>query len=53
MQVLFLNINKDAEHDRLMAFVQAVRQHMQTKGVLQSQHISISYLACHACLMQS
>ena len=35
MQVLFLNINKDAGHDRLMAFVQAVRQHMQTEGLLQ------------------
>lgn len=33
MQVLFLDIKKDAQHERLMAFVQAVRQHMQAAGV--------------------
>ncbi|KAL0038185.1 hypothetical protein WJX79_006978 [Trebouxia sp. C0005] len=32
-QVLFLDIKKDAQHERLMAFVQAVRQHMQAAGV--------------------
>lgn len=32
-QVLFLDIKKDAQHERLMAFVQAARQHLQTAGV--------------------
>jgi len=33
MQVLFLDVKKDAQHERLMAFVQAARQHLQTAGV--------------------
>ena len=33
VQVLFLDIRKDAQHERLLAFVQAARQHLQTAGV--------------------
>lgn len=33
MQVLFLDIKKDAQHERLLAFVQAVRQHLQSAGI--------------------
>lgn len=34
LQVLFLDVRKDAEHDRLLAFAQLVRQHMQQAGKL-------------------
>ncbi len=36
MQVLFLDVKKDAQHERLMAFVQAAQQHLQTAGVSSS-----------------
>lgn len=36
MQVLFLDIKKDAQHEQLMAFGQAAWQHLQTAGVSSS-----------------
>ncbi len=36
MQVLFLDIKKDVQHKRLLAIVQAARQHLQTAGVSSS-----------------
>ena len=33
-QVLYLDIAKDAEHERLLAFAKAVRDYMQQAGVL-------------------
>ncbi|KAL0044495.1 hypothetical protein WJX82_009602 [Trebouxia sp. C0006] len=31
--VLFLDVKQDAQHERLMSFIQAARQHLQTAGV--------------------
>ena len=36
MQVLFLDVKQDAQHERLMSFIQAARQHLQTAGVRSS-----------------
>ena len=57
VQVLFLDIRKDTQHERLLAFVQAARQHLQTAGVNSSSshtvHVRDQFaISCMHCCCQ-